>query len=170
MQDCNKYIENVYSHPDLLKLISKIKPESIRDDLRQEVAISLLEQPCEKIAELFAGDNLLRYAIKVCWLMATSTTSPFYYKYKKSDLTKAVEYLRSTQPAPSIPIKFADVAKEHLSNKNKDQHDYHEMLLFNKFIELGSCRSVARYYGIPVNHTCNIISKVKKELKCLLFV
>ena len=100
MQDCNKYIENVYSHPDLLKLISKIKPESIRDDLRQEVAISLLEQPCEKIAELFAGNNLLRYAIKVCWLMATSTTSPFYYKYKKSDLTKAVEYLRTTQPAP----------------------------------------------------------------------
>jgi hypothetical protein len=101
--------------------------------------------------------------------MATSSTSPFYYKYKKSDLTKAVEYLRATQPAPSIPIVFADVAKTHLDNKNKDQNDYHEMLLFNKFIELGSCRSVARYYGIPVNHTCNIIAKVKKDLKCLLF-
>lgn len=168
MQDCNSYVENVYTHPDLLNLISKIKPENIRDDLRQEVAISLLEQPCEKIASLFAGDNLLRYAIKVCWLMATSKTSGFYYKYKKSDLLKAMEYLRLTQPAPSIPIKFADVAKNHLSNKNKDQHDYHEMLLFNRYIELGSCRSVARYYGIPVNHTCNIIAKVKNELKCLL--
>jgi len=58
MGDCNKYIENVYSHPDLLKLISKIKPESIRDDLRQEVVISVLEQPCEKIAALFGGDHV----------------------------------------------------------------------------------------------------------------
>ncbi len=168
MQDCNRFVEEVYNHKDLLRLISKIKPESIREDLRQEVAISLLEQPCEKIAALFAGDNLLRYTMKVCWLMATSKTSGFYYKYKKSDLTKAVEYLRLSQTGTSIPIKFADVAKIHLTNKNKDQYEYHEMLLFNRYIELGSCRAVAKYYGIPVNHTCNIVSKVKKELKCIL--
>lgn len=168
MNDCNSYVENVYTHPDLLSLISKIQPESIRDDLRQEVAISLLEQPCDKIASLFAGDNLLRYTMKVCWLMATSKTSQFFYKYKKNDFAKAVEYLTLTNNKSAIPIKYADVAKSHLENKNKDQYDYHEMLLFNRYIELGSCRSVARFYGIPVNHTCNVIAKVKKELKCLL--
>jgi hypothetical protein len=35
-------------------------------------------------------------------------------------------------------------------------------------VELGSARAVAKYYGIPLNHTVNVINKVKKELKCLL--
>lgn len=168
MSECNKYVENIYSHPDLLRLISKIKPESIRDDLRQEVAISLLEQPCDKIAALFSGDNLLRYAIRVCWLMATSKTSQFYYKYRKSDLLKAVEYLRLNQTLPTIPIQLAEHAKTYLSTKNQTKYEDHETRIFNKYVELGSCRAVARYYGIPVNHACNVIAKVKTELKCLL--
>jgi len=168
MTDCNNYVETVYKHPDLLNLISKIRPEGIRDDLRQEVAMSLLEQPCERIASLFSGDNLLRYAIKICWLMATSKTSGFYYKYRKSDLTKAVEYLRANQTLPTIPIRMADQAKDYLSQKNETIYDDHETRIFNKYVELGSCRSVARFYNIPVNHACNVVAKVKTELKCLL--
>jgi hypothetical protein len=168
MADCRKMIADIYSHPDILNLISRIKPENVRDDLRQEIAVSLLEQPCEKIASLFAGNNLLRYAIKVCWLMATSKTSPFYYKYRKSELVKAVEYLRLNQPFPVIPESLAGIANGHLKKKNKDVYDDHEARIFNKYVELGSCRAVARYYKIPVNHTCNIVHKVKIELKCLL--
>ena len=168
MQDCGKMVVDIYNHPDILSLISKIKPECVRDDLRQEIAISLLEQPCEKIAALFAGDNLLKYTMKVCWLMATSKTSGFYYKYKKSDLTKAVEYLRLNQTLPTLPESMAHRATSHLKQKNQTVYDDHEARIFNKYVELGSCRAVARYYGIPVNHTCNIIHKVKTELKCLL--
>jgi hypothetical protein len=168
MSDCNKIVIDVYNHPDLLRLISKIKPESIRDDLRQEIAVSLLEQPCIKIAALFADDNLLRYTMKICWLMATSKTSGFYYKYKKNDILKAVEYLRSTQVLPTLPESLAITAVKHLKQKNQTIYDDHEARLFNKYVELGSCRAVARYYGIPINHCCNIIAKVKTELKCLL--
>ena len=168
MSDCNSYIEKIYVHPDINALISKIKPESIQDDLRQEVAISLLEMPCDKVAALFSGNNLVRYAIKICWLMATSKTSPFYYKYKKNDYTKAVEYLRSMQPLPSLPVSLAAKANEYLQNNTENIYADHEVRIFNKYIELGSCREVARYYNIPINHACNVVAKVKKELKCLL--
>ena len=97
MAKCNDIVEKIYIHPDINNLIKKIEPESIQDDLRQEIAISLLEMPCEKVAALFAGDNLLRYAIKTCWIMATSKTSKFYYTYKKSDLSKAIQYLEYLQ-------------------------------------------------------------------------
>lgn len=166
--DCNPLVANIYNHPDLLNLINKIKPESIRDDLRQEIALSLLEQPCPKIASLFSGDNLLRYSMKVCWLMATSKTSQFFYKFKKTDILKAVEYLRINQSLPVIPESLAHKAKDHLQTKNQTIYDDHEVRLFNKYVELGSCRAVAKFYGIPVNHTCNIISKVRAELKTLL--
>lgn len=168
MQDCQEAVVNVYSHPDLLNLISKIRPENIRDDLRQEIAVSLLEQPCDTVAALFAGDNLLRYSMKICWLMATSKTSPFYYKYKKSDFTKAVAYLHQTQSLPEIPISLAYHAKEVLSKKNKNINEDHEVRIFNKYVELGSSRAVARYYQIPLNHVCNVVNKIKTELRCLL--
>lgn len=169
MSDCNKIVQDIYNHPDVLALISKIKPESIRDDLRQEIAVSLLEQPCERIASLFSGNNLLGYTMKVCWIMATSKTSGFYYKFKKHDIVKALEYLRATQPLPEIPISLAQKAKEALSKKNENIYDDHEVRIFNKYVELGSSRAVARYYDIPVNHVCNIVNKVKSELKCILY-
>ena len=64
MVDCNEIVKQIYNHPDICSLISKIHPESIRDDLKQEIAITLLEQPCHRIASLFAQNNLVRYAIR----------------------------------------------------------------------------------------------------------
>ena len=52
--------------------------------------------------------------------------------------------------------------EQALDAKNKDIYDDHEARIFKKYVELGSGRSVARYYGIPVNHVCLIIKKVKR--------
>ena len=165
MADCNKIITDVYSHPDLIRLINKIRPESIRDDLRQEIAISLLEKPCDKVAALFAGDNLLKYAIRMCWLMATSDQTPFYKTFIKKDLIKAVNYMREMQPLPAIPLSVADRASEVLKAKNKTAHDDHEARVFNKYVELGTMRAVAEEYGIPLHHVYKVVNKVKRELK-----
>lgn len=174
MSDCKKMVTDIYNHPDVLNLISKIKPESIRDDLRQEMAVSLLEQPCEKVASLFAGNNLLRYAMRICWYMATGKSNDFYYRFKRSDLAKAAEYVYLMQDGPMIPVSVAVQARQILAEKtnaaanNGDVFTDHEVRIFNRYIELGSCRAVAKFYGIPVNHTCNVINKIKKELRCIL--
>lgn len=166
MQDCNEIVKSIYNHPDICNLISKIKPESIRDDLKQEMAISLLEQPCDKIASLFAQNNLIRYAIRTCWLMATSKNTPFYYTFKKKDLTQAVEYMQSLQICKNIPISIAFIAKEALNKKaDIDVYNDHDVRIFNKFIELGGVRKVARFYGIPAMHVSRVVTKVRHELK-----
>ena len=168
MQDCGSLVETIYTSPELTRLISKIKPQAIQDDLRQEVALSLLEQPCDRLQILYSEDALLKYTLKTCWIMATSKTSAFYYRHKKNDLLKAVEYMRALTTGTDIPITFAHTAKIVIDSKNKDVHDDHEARIFNKFVELGSGRKVAEYYNIPVQHVCKIIKKVKLELKCIL--
>lgn len=167
MSDCNKIIEKIYLHPDLTNLIKKIKPVSIQEDLKQEVAISLLEKPCDKISELFAGNNLLRYVAKICWIMATSTTHDFYKKYKQNDYKKAIQYMEFLDTSEKITTSYTHEAYNFIKNKNKNIFDDHEARIFKTFIELGSARKVAKYYNIPVNHCCNIIRKVKSELKKL---
>ena len=124
--------------------------------------------PCERVATLFAADNLLRYAIKMCWIMATCPSSSFAKKFSNCNMSKALDYMKSMQPLPTIPESLAVKASIILKAKNKDQYDDHEARLFNMYVELGSCRKVAAYYSIPINHTCKVINKVKKELKCLL--
>jgi hypothetical protein len=169
MSECNEIVLKIYNHPDVIRLISKINPKELRDDLRQEIAVSLLEQPCVRISGMFAKGELLKYSMKVCWLMATSKSSVFYTKYKKTDLIKAVEYFKSQQELPEIPIDLATKASQILSEKTNTIYEDHEVRVFNKFVEFGSSRKVAAYYGIPVNHVCNIVNKVKSELKkCLL--
>jgi len=168
MGDCDQYVISIYNNKDINSLISKIKPTDLQDDLKQEIALSLLTMPCEKVAALFLKDNLVRYSIKICWILATSKNVDFYKKYKKNDLVKAVEYMSHITSSKAIPESVAVDALNILKNKNKDIYDDHEARIFNKYVELGSGRAVARYYNIPANHVCNIISKVKKELKCML--
>ena len=168
MQNCNDIIESIYNNKDLQVCIKKVKPEAIQDDLRQEIAISLLNTKCDKLKELLDTNNLLAYAIKICWLMARSRTSRFYYKYKKSDILNAIKYINATRELPTLDINLAPQAKQYLKDHYKTAAEAHETEIFTKYIELGSGRLVADYYGIPTNHVYNIIKKIQKELKCLL--
>jgi hypothetical protein len=119
---------------------------------------------CDKLTEMMEKNNLIGYAIKVCWIMATSKTSQFYYKYKKSDLNKAINYLHSIHDFPSLDLELADHAKEYI----KKTYTNEEVQVFQKYTELRSGRIVADQLNIPVNKAYNIINKIKTELKCYL--
>lgn len=163
MQDCKDYIQQVYLHPQVVKLIEKIEPKELRDDLHQEMAITLLEYECEKIEQIWADGKLLNFACSIICNMAFSNTSQFYKKYRKSELKKAIEYIYLT--AQGI-TPSADPAKQILEAKKLGNiYQNHDYLIFSTYIELGSMAKVSRHYNIPLQHTKEVISKVRKELK-----
>jgi hypothetical protein len=168
MADCSNIITKIYLHPDFNQVIDKVHPEHIRNDVRQEVAIRLLQQPCDKLAALFAQDNLLRYSIRIIWKLIYEGHYPLSEKFCRKELEKAFSYISLTDDAGAIPLNIADQAKQYLQRQKEDIYEDHESIIFNKYTELGSSRKVAKYYNIPLNHVCNVVSKVKKELKCLL--
>ena len=83
MTNCHKYILEVYQSKRVNEILKKIYPQDLRDDLKQELALTLFNMDCKKIVNLNFKNELLSYSIKTLWLMATSSTSPFFYKYKK---------------------------------------------------------------------------------------
>lgn len=168
MNNCNDIIVSIYNNKDLLNCIKKVKPEAIQDDLRQEIALSLLDADCDKLKELLEAKNLLPYVIKICWLMATSKQTQFYIKYKRNDILKAVKYLETLKELPTLDIRLAASAQKYLADNYKTAAGAHEAEIFYKYTELGSGRLVAEYYGIPISHVYTIIKKIQKELKCLL--
>ena len=166
--DCSGIVQHVYTHPDLSAVLSKIKPEAIQEDIRQEMAISLLEQPCDKISRLFSQNNLLRYAIRICFNMAVGNgTAQHQYSttYTRKQLARALKFMYDTRPLPAVPTEIGHKAAELLNAKNKDKYDYHEQQIFWKYAELGTCRKVAQYFGIPKSHVQMVVKKVREELK-----
>ena len=166
--DCSGIVQQVYTHPQLIKALAMIKPVSIQEDIRQEVAVSLLEKPCDKISDLFSQNKLLHYAIRICFNMAVGNSTaqhPYSTSYTRKQLVQAFKYLYDTRPLPTVPTEIGHKAAELLSAKNRDKYDYHEQQIFWKYAELGTCRKVAQYFGIPKSHVQMVVKKVREELK-----
>jgi hypothetical protein len=141
---------------------------SLQDDLRQELAMALLTMECDKIMEIYESNALLPYSLNIIKNMAFSNTSPFYKKFRKKDYEKALEYLNSQLKLPELNINFATIATKRLNDKyQEDELQAHEAILFNKYVELRSCKKVADFFTIPEKHVKDIIRKTKAELKQL---
>jgi len=166
--NCSHIIENLYSHPELNEVLGKIKPDAIRDDLRQELALTLLGQPCEKISRLFASNSLLRYAIKILYNMAIGNGTAQHahsITHSRKEMAQALRYMYATRPLPELPKELGTKAAQVLLAKNKDKYDYHEQQIFWKYVELGTCRKVSQFFGILKSHVQLVVKKVRTEIK-----
>lgn len=164
---CNKLIEDIYNNPKVTELLSKIDPVDLQDDLRQELAMTLLNYDCDKLLKIDKEGNLINYALKTLWNIGTFSECNFNKVYKKRD-TEIYGYIRSQQ-GREIPLAQATKAKSILTKKlDIDANNAHEAILFNKYVELRSCQKVADYFMIPRKHVMNVINKTKKELKTKL--
>ena len=85
----------MYMNPKVTELLSKIKPVELQDDLRQELAMVLLNYNCKKIIELNREGNLLGFTLRILWKMGTGTKGEFFKKYKRADIIENINYFNS---------------------------------------------------------------------------
>ena len=78
----NQIIEELYRSKEFNDCIGKMEPEHLRDDLKAEVALILLETPDTKIAGLSEQGNLKFYAVRIILNLIQSKTSTFFKKYR----------------------------------------------------------------------------------------
>ena len=163
--NCNDIITELYNNDKINELIGKIQPVELQADLKQELAIVLLEYDCNKLKKISKEGNIIGFAMQIIWTMGTSNRSPFYNKYRKNEIEKAFNYIIS-QNGNSIPLHTVLVAEKILQSKLKGSPmEAHESIIFNKYVELRSCVDVAKYFDIPKDHVFAVVKKMKHELK-----
>ena len=163
--NCNEIITQLYQSKEINELISKIEPESVRDDLKQEFALTLLNYDCDKLKKIQSEGNLIGFALKIVWNMSTWSYNDFYKTYKKNNMDKAIEYMKSLIPS-KVELSEAVLAKRILNKKlDIDPNQAHESMIFQKYVELRSCKKVADFFGVPSIHVFEVVRKMKKELK-----
>lgn len=69
-----------------------VKYQSYKDDLSQDLYISLLEKPDDQIIKLYESEQLNYFIVGMIRHNIISKTSPFYKQYKKfQDLTDSLD-------------------------------------------------------------------------------
>lgn len=165
MSDCREYIERIYTDKKINEFIAKIQPAELQDDLRQELAMILLNYDCDKIAKMYREGNLIGFTFATIWKMGTGNKGYFYKTYRKKEYQKAIEYTKYLY-SPTSSNTSALAARKRLNNKKQmDANQAHEAIIFEAYIELRSCKKVADYFGIPHPHVFNVVKKCKQELK-----
>ncbi len=164
---CNQLIEDLYNHPKVSTLLAKIEPADLQDDLRQELALTLLNYDCDKLIKIQNEGSLINFTLKTLWNIGTFNRCNFNKVYKKKD-TEIYDYIRSQQ-GQEIPVSVAIRAKKILDEKlDIDANNAHESIIFRKYVELKSCQKVADYFKIPRLHVMQVVNKTKAELKTKL--
>jgi hypothetical protein len=83
----NKIIADLYQSKEFIDVIGKIDPEHLRDDLKQEIMLILLEKADDVIIELHESRKLKFYTVRIILNLVISVHSPFYktFRFKKED-------------------------------------------------------------------------------------
>lgn len=78
-----KIIEQLFTGKNFNDCLSKMEPDHLREDLRQEVALVVCEWPDEKVIGLWERKELEFYVVRVILNMIKSNSSKFYRMYRQ---------------------------------------------------------------------------------------
>ena len=164
-KECNEIIERIYLHPKINKLISSIKPYHLQDELKQELALVLLEYDCERLLQMQRDEKIVSFAMRVVWKMGTLPNGKFYKIFRKNQ-TIDIDGNDIQNEEYEFPYDEIQTIQNILDMKfNLNANESHEAMIFTKYIELQSCQKVAEFFNIPRLHAFQVIKKVKKEMK-----
>ncbi len=137
----------------------------MREDLRQEVMIALLEKDEQFIVDVHARKELAFYTVRVILNLAKSNTSPFYKKYRLMHQ----EFIEGIKPDLAVmPEDIADrevqEAIEDFTIEQINSLYWYDQELVRLYMKLGNFRALEKDTGIPF---ISCYKNVKKSIALL---
>jgi hypothetical protein len=174
----DKILTELYKSEELTELLRKMKPDNLREDLKQELFLSLCELPEEKLLNLYNAKQLRFYVIGTVLRMVQSKNSRFYYKYKKqividieSDEAEEVLETFSTTQETEVDIRefeHAYHAKVDGVIKAINELNWYHREVLKLYLEYGSAMKVVKDFNerigmsIPKNQSS---TPLKRQLQ-----
>lgn len=166
----NEIIESIYKSKDIKSALAKMQPASIRDDLKQEMFISLCAISDEKFWAIYNnnGESGLKYWLVRTMLNMIYTTrmnQPFFrhYRAKYESLDNIHELSQVDDDSKDQKEKLYDQIEA--SRKNLS---WYEDMLLTTYSDL-NCNQmeISRKTGIPYMSIVKTIASIKKKIRNL---
>lgn len=180
----DEIISDLYNSKEITKILNKVQPSNIREELKQEMFLALCNLSDEKFWSLYNSKSVngvpfygiynkngnagLRFWLVRCMLnmvYSTSMNQPFYRNFR----VKFETFQDHSNIEETLTEEFENKeAKELLFNKLEDRRkelSWYENKLLDTWCELGmSSAKVSRETQIPYMSIIRTISVIKKKL------
>lgn len=157
----NQIIEQLFTGKNFLECISKMEPEHLRDDLKQEVMLIVCEWPEDKVRGLWQRKELEFYVVRVILNLIRSNTSPFYKKFRTLS-----EQLNGFEIADDYDHEEREIREglQDIALGEINKLYWYDAELLRLYLQLGSFRAIERETKIPY---VSCFKSVKKSLAIL---
>lgn len=168
----NAIIEDLFVSEKFNEFIDKMEPAHLREDLKQEVALVLLEMPDENFALIRRVDY---FAVGIIRNMICTKTSAFYKKYRHSNFIYVDEWegdgmdRRLNVAVNKEEYSLQDrLLKEELEDYTLSEIDslyWYDSEMIKLYMRLGTFRAIQEMTGIPHVSCFKTIKKALSVLK-----
>ena len=156
-------VEKVYTSQWFNEVISKMQPEDLREDLKQEAIMVLLELPAKRLEQMEKDDVLKFYTIRTILNMIKSDRSKFFTMFRNyeeiSDIKEQVNDEYIEQPEIDLNAIFTNT-REQLYEKDML---FHYCYSFDR-----NALAMSRGTQIPYKTIIRTLTNAKNKVKCYL--
>lgn len=184
----NEIVTELYNSKDFNDCIGKMEPEHLRDDLKAEVTLILLETEEGKLMEIHAAGALKFYTVRIILNLIQSKTSLFYKKFRQhfTPIDIRQDYSGNNYVADMIKVgKSFDKmtmdlqltheedhkereAREEVEDKALSEIDnlyWYNAGIVKLYLKHGNYRAIEQDTGIPYSSAYKTIQKSFQEIK-----
>lgn len=187
----NEIIANLFTGKNFNECLSKMEPDHLREDLKQEVILIICELPIEKIHQLYNDKVLEFYTVRVILNLIKSSTSQFHKKYRQFKKEYAESYVPDknfknghelTKKEKDLFLKQntalhyfkgdIEVEERQLREDIEDMaiEEVDKLYWYNKglvelYMRYGNFRAIQKETGIPFGSCYKTIKKSLQQIK-----
>ncbi len=159
----NNIIEELYRSKEFNDCIGKMEPEHLRDDLRAEVILILLEKDETELKDIHAKGVLKFYTVRIIINLIQSKTSVFYKRYRQPLAELTDRFLSDELTDVEERIAREDMG-ERAMNEIDNLYWYNSGIL-KLYLKHGNYRAIEKDTGIPYSSAYKTIKKSFQEIK-----
>lgn len=187
----NEIITSLFHDKRFNDCINKMDPDHLREDLKSEVIMILLEKPEQEIISLSDRDRLIHYANKIVSNLVNQKKNGFYNTYriktvelngsqqtseeldlsfieaeqKKEWVYDLIAEIKKIENAPKPPKYIKHLDDLHIQTEGKEGVSWYSQRFLSLYMNLGSRRAVAKNVGIPHDSCGFAIKQAVEQLK-----
>jgi hypothetical protein len=159
----NEIVEQLFTSKEFNDCINKMEPDHLRDDLRSEVVLILLETDDSKLQEIHRTGGLRYFTVRIIMNLIQSKTSRFYKLYRQQVVEITDRFI-----AGEDQDFEARAAKEEIEDKAIKEIDnlyWYNGEMVKLYMKYGNYRAIEENTRIPYTSAYKTIQKSFQEIK-----
>lgn len=159
----NEIVAELFTSKEFNDCINKMEPDHLRDDLRSDVTLILLETEESKLMDIYSAGALKFYTVRIILNLIQSKTSLFYKRYRQQVAEITDRFMAEEQQ--DIVERMTREDMEDQAMKEIDNLYWYNAGIVKLYLKHGNYRAIEQDTGIPYSSAYKTIQKSFQEIK-----